>query len=246
MEYQALNRKYQASIVKFHESETAVAIRVAKIEELEQRIEELLDRISGQKERLKADKSNLSSAQQKAVGLQAELEGTADPAPQIAQLQEVLASASQVDRQRQPWLDHRKATVSFENVEEAEQGLTADLKSIKAGEGRLLAESGIPVDGISFSESGTPLLNGRSLELASGRERIEVAVAVALAADPQLRVCLLDEANELDLEAMAALDKLARKHHFQIWCVRIGLEGSGEIVVEDGVAKSAEAKAGQG
>ena len=238
--YQSLNRQHQNAMAKIHSYETAVSSRVAKIEDLEQRSDELLNRISGQKERLKVDKSNLSECQKKAEVLQSDLSQTDDPAPQIAQLQEVLASASEVDRKRQPWLDHEKATMDFENVATEERTLTEDLKNIKAAEGRLLAESGIPVKGIGFDEAGTPLLNDRSLELASGRERIEVAVSVALAADPQLRVCLLDEANELDLDAMKALDRLARKHHFQIWCVRIGLEGPGEIVVEDGVAKSSD------
>ena len=64
-------------------------------------------------------------------------------------------------------------------------------------------------------------------------------VQMAFAADPDLRVCLLDdEGNSLDLEGMEELDRLAKSKNFQVFICRIGLEGGGEIVVEDGVAKS--------
>ena len=121
-----------------------------------------------------------------------------------------------------------------------ESRLTKELKEQKSEEVKLLDEAGIPVKGIGFDEEGNPQLNGRSLAVASGRERIEVAVTVALAADPEIRVCLVDEANDLDLEALESLDALAKEHQFQIWVVRIGLEGDGEIVCEDGVAKDRE------
>lgn len=55
-----------------------------------------------------------------------------------------------------------------------------------------------------------------------------------------MRVCLLDEANNLDLPSMERLDELAKKHRFQIWAVRIGIEGPGEVVVEDGEAWTRE------
>ena len=159
-----------------------------------------------------------------------------DPSAAIKAVQERLASAVEVELQRGPWVRHAEAMEELEDVKMKEARLTDGIKAIKAAEGRLLKESGIPIEGLGFDDSGAPLLNGLSLEVASGRERIEVAVRVALAADPKIRVCLLDEANDLDLEALAGLEQLAIENDFQIWCVRIGLEGPGEIVVEDGVA----------
>ena len=160
-----------------------------------------------------------------------------DPQTSIEKAQKHLASATEIMEAREPWERHAKAAAETEKVDKTEKQITATLKGLRDREAQLLSEAGIPVDGIGFDPDGLPQLNGRSLEVASGRERIEVAVAVALAADPEIRVCLVDEANDLDLEALKALDKLAKRHGFQIWVVRIGLEGAGEIVVEDGVAK---------
>ena len=105
----------------------------------------------------------------------------------------------------------------------------------------MIAAAGIPVPGLTFDpETAEPQLNGFPLALASGGERIRMAVAVALAVDPELRVCLVDEANDLDLEALEELDRLATEHGFQVFACRIGLEGAGEIVVDDGEAVTPE------
>ncbi len=145
----------------------------------------------------------------------------------------------------------RAALGPWERGEEAErlaiaattevERLTEQYQQQRANEANLLLAAALPVAGISFGEGGVPLLNGLPLEDASGAERIGLAVAVALAVDPQLKVCLVDEANDMDLDSLAELDMLAHEHGFQIWAARLGLEGAGEVVVEEGVATSGAA-----
>lgn len=160
----------------------------------------------------------------------------ADVSEEMEAVQQKLSLASLVERAIEPWRRWESATAELKALDEQEENLTTELGSLRRRESELLEKAGIPIAGLSFSEKGEPLLNGRPLALASGRERIDFAVQVALAADPDLRVCLVDEANDLDLDALEQLDALARAHAFQVWVVRIGLEGPGEITVEDGEA----------
>ena len=205
-----------------------------------QQVEELKAALLTAAEELEAMEVQHTEAKKKCDHLEKEFLELDDPTEAIDEAQELLASATEVMEAREPWERHAKAEAEVKLVKETEKEMTATLRGLKDRETKLLTEAGIPVDGIGFDEHGFAQLNRRSLEVASGRERIGVAVAVALAADPEIRVCLLDEANDLDLEALKALDKLAKLHGFQIWVVRIGLEGEGEIVVEDGVAKGRE------
>jgi hypothetical protein len=159
--------------------------------------------------------------------------------------EEVDASRARIDeadginKQLEPWKAWDHAMAEKKVTHEAIQELTSKLKTLESEERKLLADSGIPVDGLSFSEDGEPLLNGLPLSVASGRERVMFFVQMAFAADPDLRVCLLDdEGNSLDLDGMEELDRLAKSKNFQVFICRIGLEGSGEIVVEDGVARN--------
>ena len=107
---------------------------------------------------------------------------------------------------------------------------------MEAKERALLADAGIPVEGLSFDEEGEIILNGRPLAVASGSEKIQMAVDVAVAADPDLKACLVDEANDMDLEMMEALYERALATGFQIFVCRIGLEGKGHVEVVDGCA----------
>ena len=210
------------------------------IKELEQRAEYVERKKSELKlaeESLEIEDKHCRQRQEDVRNLEDLCEKSVDPQTFIEKAQKHLASATEIMEAREPWERHAKAAAETEKVDKTEKEITATLKGLRDREAQLLNEAGIPVDGIGFDEQGFPQLNGRSLEVASGRERIEVAVAVALASDPEIRVCLVDEANDLDLDALKELDKLAKHHGFQIFVVRIGLEGSGEIVVEDGIAK---------
>jgi energy-coupling factor transporter ATP-binding protein EcfA2 len=169
-----------------------------------------------------------------------EVLGQAQPVTdEIAAVQDRLAQADRVNTSLEPWKEWERAQGLLATASTMADELTAKLGNLKAEELRLISAAAIPVPGLTFdTETHTPLLNGYPLELASGGERIQMAVAVALAVDPELRVCLIDEANDLDLEALDALDQLAQEHGFQVFGCRIGLESPGEIVVEDGEART--------
>lgn len=155
-------------------------------------------------------------------------------------IQEEIAAAGNEAQALRPWTRWEEAQAELEEVQCTIDSLTEEIQKNDAAQTRLLANSGIPVKGLSFTVEGEPLLNDNALEVASGRERIDMAVNVAMAADPDLKICLLDEANDLDEDALKLLNDRAIENDFQIWIARISKEGGGEIIVEDGVAESAE------
>lgn len=195
-----------------------------QIAELERKLEALRDR-RARGEKLRAE-------------LVAKRDAIPDRTAAIEAVRAHIADAQAIDEQIRPWEEYDRAQERLQEARARERELTEAIQRVDEEKTRLLAEAAIPVTGLSFAEDGTPLLNGRPFEEASGAERIRLAVEVAMAANPKLRICLLDEANDLDLDSLAALDALAKEHGFQVWAVRIGLEGPGEIVVEDGEART--------
>ncbi|MGE0456458.1 MAG: hypothetical protein AB7I13_00075 [Vicinamibacterales bacterium] len=167
--------------------------------------------------------------------------GMSDPDAEIERVKARIGEADQVAATLEPWKASDRARAEAEEATKRVEAITAEMNGLDAQEKELLAGAGLPVDGLSFTADGSPLLNGRPLEVASGAERIRLAVAVALAAHPALRICLVDEANDIDLDGLAELDRLAQEHGFQVWAARLGIEGPGEIVVEDGKARARDA-----
>lgn len=210
-------------------AEDIVATRRRYVEELERKLGEA-------KASLERAERQAAVAADLADEMVAAWEAMPDPSAGIEEVQQRLEAASAVQATIAPWVRWEEAQAERERLVDQEAALTAELAALKGREKQLLADAGIPVAGLSFGDDGEPLLNGRSLALASGRERIELAVAVAMAANPDLKICLLDEANDLGLKDLQRLDELAKEHGFQIWACRIGIEGEGEVVVENGEA----------
>jgi recombinational DNA repair ATPase RecF len=164
-----------------------------------------------------------------------------DVAADIRAVKDRIAKADTINVQLEPWKEWDRARANAKEAGAETQKLSKAIDQAKASEKDLLQNAGIPVPSLSFDmETGEPMLNGHPLSGASGKERIDMAVSVAMAANPELRICLVDEAHALDDESMEALHDRAVAHGFQIWVARISNQGGCEIVVEDGVAKESE------
>lgn len=152
-----------------------------------------------------------------------------------------ISEADQVRRALAPWDEWERLQGEAKEAKREAEKLTKALAALDATERKLLAESGIPVDGISFAPDGAVLLNGRDLAVASGSEKIRMAFRVAVAANSRLKAVLVDEGNDLGLDGLRELDALCHETGIQGFLCRIGLEGPGEIVVEDGEARNRDA-----
>lgn len=203
-------------------------------------------RVAELEEALRVARGDLAQAEKDLVqarGFYAEAKERADAMPdvstEISECQARIREADQVRASLGPWEAWERAQEEEAGLAIIEEELTAELGALKGREAALLEQAGIPVDGLSFSEDGEPILNGRSLTVASGAERVRLAVQVALAANPDLRVVLLDEeANALDEDAIKALNQLAVDHGFQVWAARVASDPASEVVVVDGRATS--------
>lgn len=211
---------------------------VAAVEKVEDALARIDQEIAQLEAKLNELRDRRERGQAKLKELRDELASRPDRTADIEAVRAEIRNAQAVAERIRPWEEWDRAQERLQEAVEMERKLTRAIEKVDEEKARLLAEAEIPVSGLSFDDDGTPLLNGRPIDEASGAERIRLAVEVAMAANPKLRICLLDEANDLDLDSLAELDALAKQHGFQIWAVRIGLEGPGEIVVEDGEART--------
>lgn len=111
---------------------------------------------------------------------------------------------------------------------------TAEIDAIDAEKAALLAGAKFPVDGLGFGADGGVTFQGVSLAQASGAERIRVSMAIALAANPEIRVVLIRDASLLDEDSMAAVVDMAEAANAQVWLERVGTADPGAVVITDG------------
>jgi len=154
-------------------------------------------------------------------------------AAQAANSQRVAAVAkseqAKTDRARLVAAEKKAATFDAA-VEDARKARADALQSIK-----------LPVDGLGVGAGGITF-NGHPLAQASFAQQLQLGIALAIKANPKLRVARILEASMLDDDAMQTLHDMAAEHDFQIWIERVGSGSEGAIVIEAGEVKEAAPK----
>jgi energy-coupling factor transporter ATP-binding protein EcfA2 len=109
-----------------------------------------------------------------------------------------------------------------------------ELAALSATKTALLASAKLPVEGLGFTACGVTL-NGIPLEQCSSAETLRLSTAVAMAANPTLRVLLIRDASLLDNDGMAAIAQAADSGGYQLWIERVGDHSEpGTVLIEDG------------
>lgn len=100
-----------------------------------------------------------------------------------------------------------------------------------------IATAKMPLDDLTFDEEGV-LYKGIPLDQAGEAEQLRVSIALAMAANPKLRILRVMHGEALDDDAMAVLAHMAEEHDFQVWVAQVDSSGKVGIVMEDGMVKA--------
>lgn len=181
-------------------------------------------------------------AEQEALDALPPLDAEVDAAQASADYQAAQALARQHQAHAQA-ADQRKALQARLDQAKAESDArTKALEKRAQDRADALAEAEMPVDGLSIGhgEDGKPFVtfNGVPFTQASTAVKLKVGTAIAMAANPTLRIALLRDGAFLDENSLAMLSEMAAEESFQLWVERVG-EGGVGIVMEDGAVKGA-------
>ncbi|MBY0250163.1 MAG: AAA family ATPase [Methylobacterium organophilum] len=133
-----------------------------------------------------------------------------------------------------------RARVEAQAVEAEAQSaaLTKAIEERVTAKREAIAKAELPVPGLGFGDDEI-LLDGVPFDQASSAEQLRTSVAIAMAANPKLRVIRVQDGSLLDEEAMRILAEMAQAADYQVWIERVGVSGGVAIVIEDGTVKGA-------
>jgi DNA repair exonuclease SbcCD ATPase subunit len=104
-----------------------------------------------------------------------------------------------------------------------------------------IAAAKMPIEGLSFGD-GEVVYNGLPFAQASSAEQLRISVAVAMAANPKLKVLRIQDGSLLDETNMKLLSEMAEAADYQIWIERVDTSGKVGVVMEDGSVRAVEEK----
>lgn len=132
--------------------------------------------------------------------------------------------------------EYKKGTLT--RLQEDSKKYTKEIKDSDKAVVDKISKAKFPVDGLSIVE-GEVIFNGVPLEQASQAEQWKVAVGMAMAGDPDLRVILIRDGSLLDTESLADIYAMAEEKDYQVFIeiVSDGGDDDNSIVFEDGEIK---------
>ena len=205
---------------------TAVATRAAQLikqsEELREQAAEVLKRAA-----MKEDEAKL-------------LNDTVNQLPPVEvdvntqELTEQIATAQRTNKA----VDAKKKRSDIESAikvlrnQASENDLAAS--SLMVEYAKVIAAAPMPIEGLSLGNDGV-MYNNLPLGNASSAEQLRVSVAIAMAANPKLRVLRIKDGSLLDVASLQLLQDSVRLNNYQLWLERVEADSARPcVIMEDG------------
>lgn len=161
-------------------------------------------------------------------------ENVADLRARLDKVREFEKTLAQADMRKR----HEEAAADLERMANAITDAMAAREKQKAD---AIAAAKFPVDGLGLSD-GEVTLNGIPLAQSSSAEQLRVSLAVAMAANPKLRVIRIQDGSLLDPDSLAVIERMAADADFQVWIERVDASGKVGIVIDDGKVAAVNAE----
>lgn len=165
----------------------------------------------------------------------------AGPLPEPKDASEIRAKIDRANAINAQVRDKKRRDALIAEAETAEKesaALTAAIEKIDADKAAAIASAKMPVDGIGFAD-GYVTLNGLPFEQASSAEQLRASIAIAIAANPRLRVLIVKDGALLDDESMKIVAEMAEKNEVQVWLETVASDRPSALVIEDGRVRGA-------
>lgn len=226
IERRKANREAAAATIKQREQ---------KCEEYRQQIAALEDELEDKKEILKNSIAAIDETKAK-LAAAPELPALID----TAQVASDLNAARENNQKHAEWTSDRKRRTELlaaaDKLVAESEALTLSIDKRQSDKQSAIASAKLPIDGISFGD-GIVMLNEIPFDQASDAEKLRTSVAIAMAANPKLRVVRIRDGSLLDEEGLKLVAEMADVRDCQVWIERVSSDGNVGIVLENGYIK---------
>ncbi len=205
-----------------------------------QRLNAIVTRADTLRKQVAEAEEQLRRAQERVDRLKVELDAMETEAekvvyPDVEAMKRRVDGAGETNRKIEAACKRRDLDARVAALAEQSERLTQSIDDAHKEKQDAIAAARMPVAGLSFDlETGRLTLNGVPLKQASRSEQLRVAVVMAMAQHPELRVMRIEDASILDAESMGMLKGLAADNDYQLWMEVVDESGEVGIYIEDG------------
>jgi energy-coupling factor transporter ATP-binding protein EcfA2 len=151
----------------------------------------------------------------------------------VAEIRVRLEHTKQVNAKVAARMQRQQIEQEAADLEAEARNLTERMDGREKDKAAAIAEAAMPVEGLGFGE-GVVTYNGIPLDQASSAEQLKVSLAIAMAANPKVRVIRIQDGSLLDDESLAQIAEMAKANDYQVWIERVDTSGKLGVYIEDG------------
>lgn len=199
-----------------------------EIDEVDKQIRQLFE----QKEKLSAELQAKEKIRDKMADECAELKDE-----DLANIDSKIAKADETNELARKFELRLEKQKEASKHQEDSEALTAKLEAIKQYKTEIINNAKFPVPGLDFAHGGVTF-NGVPFSQASTAQKMRVGIAIGMAANPELRVIMLDGYESLDSDQREIVEKMAAENDFQVWTTAVDSSGTVGLYIEDGEIKN--------
>jgi ABC-type dipeptide/oligopeptide/nickel transport system ATPase component len=119
------------------------------------------------------------------------------------------------------------------DIEAQAQEITERMDARARAKAEAISKAQMPIEALGFGD-GIVTYKSVPFSQASSAEQLRVSLAIAMKANPKLRVIRIQDGSLLDKQSLAAIAAMAKEHDYQIWIEKVDDSGKVGIVIEDG------------
>lgn len=211
--------------------------------------------IADKREKAQQRKDRAAQLLAEAETLEKEAEELESQLPNPASLGELVDTTALLEEIQRADAENQKRKAAREirdRYEEAERNHKAEVEKAEALTQRMaareqqkadaIASAKMPVEGLGFGD-GVVTFGSFPLAQASTGEQWTVALAIAGAMNPKLKVIMIRQGALMDSDRIRQTAEWAAAKGYQVWMERVEESGKVGIVMEDGAARVAEVEA---
>lgn len=180
---------------------------------------------------LASTKELLAAAMQERDDLESEISGLVEP--DIEVLQKRMADAEKINDLVRAEQNRQALMAEVAEVRAQSDEFTRKIDEIDRTKAEALARADMPVAGLSFDADGLTLdVDGTTVPLrqCSSAEQLRVSMAMAMRANPSLRVVRIADGSLLDTESMRLVGELAEANDFWVFVERVSDEVDAGVI----------------
>lgn len=153
--------------------------------------------------------------------------------PDLSEFEQRIAEIDQTNVTIRGYQERAKLVEQLNVVTGRHGDIELQIEEIDAQRRRGVSEAEMPVDGLDFGD-GQVLYQGFPFDQASAAEQLRVSVAMAMAANPKVRIIRIENASLLDATNLGIIEQMARDEDYQVWIETVESSDPIAIHIEDG------------